>query len=209
MNDAEQIETLKALTEVAREREEPQKRLRLASVRVSPGSYLAVASVLTFSSALLLKSERDLFAIVVVGIAWLIVPLLALTDRIEFDGETLRRRGPAPLLLRLTILGRQKQLKVADFEKVDTQALRTLRRGGRVGIIATALRWLVRVRSLSLLPAGVIIVRWCANCFPEYITPSLTCEHSSCVTTCLSQMYSNREVEALQLAPAEVLYGAY
>ena len=128
MNDAEQIETLKALTEVAREREEPQKRLRLASVRVSPGSYLAVASVLTFASALLLKSERDLFAIVVVGIAWLIVPLLALTDRIEFDGETLRRRGPAPLLLRL-ILGRQKQLKVADFEKVDTQALRTLETG--------------------------------------------------------------------------------
>ena len=46
MNDTDQIETLKALTEVSRERERPRKGLRLASVRVSPGSYLAAASVL-------------------------------------------------------------------------------------------------------------------------------------------------------------------
>jgi tetratricopeptide (TPR) repeat protein len=131
MNDAEQIETLKALTEVAREREHPRKGLRLASVRVSPGSYLAAASVLTFASALLLRSEKDLFALAVLAVAWLIVPILAFTDRIEFEGRLLKRIGPVPFLLRL-ISGRQKQLEIADFEKVDTQALRTLRRGGRV-----------------------------------------------------------------------------
>ena len=131
MNDSSQIETLKALTEVAKEREQPRKGLPLASVRVSPGSYLAAASVLTFGSALLLRSERDLWALAAIGLAWLIVPLLALTDRIEFDGQVLRRRGPAPFFWRL-IAGRQKQLRVADFERVDTQALRTLRRGGRV-----------------------------------------------------------------------------
>ena len=131
MNDSRQIETLKALTEVAKEREQPRKGLRLASVRVSPGSYLAAASVLTFGSALLLRSEKDLWALAAIGVAWLIVPILALTDRIEFDGQCLSRRGPAPFLFRL-IAGRQKQLSVADFERVDTQALRTLRRGGRV-----------------------------------------------------------------------------
>lgn len=131
MNETEQIETLKALTEVVRERERPRKGLRLASVRVSPGSYLAAASVLTFGSALLLRSERDVLALVAVGVAWLVIPILALTDRIEFDGEFLVRRGPGPFLLK-RIAGRQRPLSVPDFEKVDTQAVRTLRRGGRV-----------------------------------------------------------------------------
>lgn len=131
MNDSRQIETLKALTEVAKERERPRKGLTLASVRVSPGSYLAAASVLTFGSALLLRSERDLWALAAIAVAWLVVPILALTDRIEFDGQYLSRRGPAPFILGL-IAGRQKQLRVGDLERVDTQALRTLRRGGRV-----------------------------------------------------------------------------
>jgi tetratricopeptide (TPR) repeat protein len=131
MHDTDQMETLKALTEVAKERQQPRKGLRLASVRVSPGSYLAAASVLTFASALLVRSERDIFALAVVALAWLIVPLLALTDRIEFDGQFVSRRGPIPFLLQL-IAGRQKRLNIADFERVDTQALRTLRRGGRV-----------------------------------------------------------------------------
>src|SRR6185369_12496377 len=131
MNDADQIETLKALTEVARERERPRKGLRLASVRVSPGPYLAAASVLTFCSALLLRSNKDGLALIVLGIAWLFVPLLALTDRVEFDGESLMRIGPIPFLLR-KLNGRARKLSVEDFEKVDTQAVRTLRRSGRV-----------------------------------------------------------------------------
>ena len=131
MNDTDQIETLKALTEVARERERPRKGPRLARVRVSPGSYLAAASVLTFCSALLLRSERDVLALGAVGVAWLMIPVLALTDRIEFDGQFLVRRGPIPFLLR-HITGRRKELSVTDFEKVDTQAVRTLRRSGRV-----------------------------------------------------------------------------
>lgn len=131
MNDADQIKTLKALREVAKEREQPRRGLRLASVRVSPGSYLAAASVLTFGSALLLRSEMDLLALAAVASAWLIVPILAFTDRIEFDGRVLIRRGPAPFLVRL-IAGRPKQLCVEDVERVETQALRTLRSGGRV-----------------------------------------------------------------------------
>jgi Tfp pilus assembly protein PilF len=131
MHETDQLETLKALTEVARERHHPRDGRCLASVRVSPGSYLAAASVLTFSSALLLRSEQDILALAVLGIAWLVVPALAFTDRVEFDGRVLSRRGPAPFIQRL-IAGRQKQLHLEDFERVDTQALRTLRRRGRV-----------------------------------------------------------------------------
>jgi tetratricopeptide (TPR) repeat protein len=131
MNNAEQIESLQGLAEVARQRQQPRKGARLASVRVSPGAYLAAASVLTFSSALLIRSEHDLFALVALGFAWLVLPILAFTDRIEFDGEFLTRRGPVPFIQKL-ISGRRKELSVAELEKVDTHALRTLRRRGRV-----------------------------------------------------------------------------
>ena len=131
MNNAEQIESLQALTEVARQREQPQRGARLASVRVSPGAYLAAASVLTFSSALLIRSEQDLFALVAMSLAWLVLPVLAFADRVEFDGQFLTRRGPVPFVQRL-ISGRRKEISVMELEKVDTHALRTLRRRGRV-----------------------------------------------------------------------------
>jgi tetratricopeptide (TPR) repeat protein len=131
MNDAKQIEGLKALADVAKERSRSGKRRYLASVRVSPGAYLAVSSVLTFSAALLLRSEQNGWALVAVTVAWGLVPALALTDRIAFDGQSLIRRGPVPYLLRF-ISGQSGELSVSNFERVDTNAVRTLRRGGRV-----------------------------------------------------------------------------
>ncbi|HEY7784918.1 MAG TPA: hypothetical protein VIB00_09335 [Pyrinomonadaceae bacterium] len=131
MDETNQISTLESLTEVARSREQPERNTRLASIRVSPGAYLATASVLTFSSALLLRSQNDIWAIGFLIAAWLVVPALAFSDRISFDGERLVRQGPVPFLFRL-ITGKQRQLKVSDFERVDTHAVRTLRRGGSV-----------------------------------------------------------------------------
>src|SRR5205823_10236815 len=63
--------------------------------------------------------------------AWLVAPVLALTDRIVFDGRSLTRRGFIPVLFRF-ITGRFQQLAIADVERVDTNAVRTLRRGGSV-----------------------------------------------------------------------------
>ncbi len=131
MDETKQISTLESLAEVARLREQPHRGERLASIRVSPGAYLATASVLTFSSALLLRSNNDLWALISLGAAWLLVPLLAFSDRISFDGERLSRQGPIPFLMQL-VSGTRNQLRVMDFEKVDTHAVRTLRRGGRV-----------------------------------------------------------------------------
>lgn len=131
MNEADQIESLNSLTEVASQRAQPRKGVRVASVRVSPGSYLAAASVLTFVSALLLRSERDLIALAVLTVAWLVIPLLAWRDRIEFDGNTLSRHGFAPALL--GVLGiAPKRLRIDQFERVETQAVRTLKKGGKV-----------------------------------------------------------------------------
>lgn len=131
MNETTQIEALKSLAEAAEARKASGRRIYLASVRVSPGTYLVVSSVLTFVAALLLRSEREGWALIALIAAWGLVPALALTDRIAFDGVVLVRRGLMPFLHQL-ISGQRQQLCVADFERVDTNAVRTLRRGGRV-----------------------------------------------------------------------------
>lgn len=53
----------------------PVERVRLASVRSSPGSYLAFAFVLTFGSGLLLRTERDLAALFMLAAAWILSTL--------------------------------------------------------------------------------------------------------------------------------------
>jgi len=131
MNETKEFNTLPVLSEVQEERERAQKRSTIASVRNSPGPYIAFASVLTFVAALILRANQDALALILVGAAWLIVPVIALSDRIGFDGVSLRRQGPIASLLHL-VFGYRKQLFIDDFETVETQAVRTLRRGGRV-----------------------------------------------------------------------------
>ncbi len=131
MSETKQLETLSVLAEASKEREREQKRMPVATVRVSPGPYLAVACVLTFSSALLLRAENDVLALILLLVAWLVIPIVALTDRIVFDGQSLSRRGLVSLVLRL-VSGYREQLGIHDFETVETNAVRTLRRGGRV-----------------------------------------------------------------------------
>ncbi len=126
-----QLSALDTLTEVAKAREGPERRVRLASIRVSPAGYWAVASVLTFTSVLLVRFENNISALVALALAWLITPALAFFDRIAFDGQFLSRQGPVPLMFRW-LSGRSQQLSAADFEIVETNAVRTLRRAGRV-----------------------------------------------------------------------------
>src|SRR5215216_849342 len=131
MNETKELNSLPVLSEVQEERERAQKRFTVASVRVSPGPYLALASVITFVAALLLRAHYDAAALGLIAGAWLFIPVLALSDRIVFDGTSLRRQGPLATLLHL-LFGYRKQLSIDDFETVETQAVRTLRRGGRV-----------------------------------------------------------------------------
>ena len=130
MNDSKEIEGLSAIAE-AKDIQAKQKRPTVAWVRVSPGPYLALASVMAFAAALLLRSEFDWLALIVIGTTLIILPVLALSDRIVFDGISIQRRGPGYFLLR-SFFGKTKGLPVADFETVETNAVRTLRRGGSV-----------------------------------------------------------------------------
>lgn len=132
MNEGAQLQASGAVAEAASARATvPVRRTRLASVRVSSGGYLAAASALTFIALLLLRAELDWEAMVVVACAWLVTPLLAFTDRITFDGLQLSRRGIVPSVKKLLGL-RSHTLRADDIERVETSAVRTLRRGGRV-----------------------------------------------------------------------------
>src|SRR5215204_4376279 len=131
MNETKEFNSLPALSEVQEERERAQKKPTIASVRVSPGPYIALASVATFVAALMLRANYDAAALILIATAWLVIPVFALSDRIAFDGTSLRRQGPLASFLNL-FFGYRKQLSIDDFETVETQAVRTLRRGGRV-----------------------------------------------------------------------------
>jgi tetratricopeptide (TPR) repeat protein len=131
MNESKEFEKLSALAEVGDAHAIDVKRSTIAAVRVSPGSYLALASVLTFVSALLLRAEYNAVALGLVMLAWIVIPLLAFFDRVVFDGLTIRRRGPFFLILH-AVFGYLRQLAVVDIETIETTAVRTLRRRGSV-----------------------------------------------------------------------------
>ncbi len=206
MHDANHIETLNALKEVAKERERPRGGVRLASVRVSPGSYFATASVLTFASVLLLRAEHDLYALIALGLAWLLIPVLALSDRIEFDGAFVRRRGPLTFIAGL-IGVRTKQLEVTDFERVDTQTMRTLRRGGRV-------RYRYRTQivgkgmEFSFASGGRNYREMVRLLFSKVHPAKLDLRALELRDYLCDPKVLNREVESLQLASTDVIDGA-
>jgi tetratricopeptide (TPR) repeat protein len=131
MSEPKELNSLPALAEVNDERELALKRPPIASVRVSPGPYLAVAFVITFVAGSLLRAQYDALALLLVTVTWVVTPVFAVTDRIVFDGVTLRRQGLLASCLHL-LFDYRKQLAVDDFETLETQAVRTLRRGGSV-----------------------------------------------------------------------------
>ncbi len=131
MSDTSQNQVYEALTEAASGRLASARPGKLASVRVSPGGYLATAAVLTFVSLVFLRTHRDLAALLLIAGTWTITPVLMWTDRLNFDGRALSRAGVAALISRL-VRGCGPGLKVEDVERVDVATLRTLRRGGSV-----------------------------------------------------------------------------
>lgn len=102
-----------------------------ASVRVAPNSYFIAVFLATFFTAFFVYLEQDFVAVLLFVTGAIVLPLLALTDRIVFDGAQLTRTGIVPRLWKW--INREPQiLKLADIEQVETQALRALKRGGSV-----------------------------------------------------------------------------
>lgn len=106
-------------------------RKKLASVRMSPGGYLAVGAIMTFAALVCLRTQHDLLALILVSGTWTLVPLLVFTDRLSFDGVTLKRSGFGTLPRRI-FQRNLLRIAVADIEKIEVTSLRTLRRGGNV-----------------------------------------------------------------------------
>lgn len=101
------------------------------TIRVSPHSYFTALFLGTFLSALLFYLEIDSAAFAAFGISWIVLPFLALRDRISFDGKSLRRIGLLPRLWSW-FNGSRRRLKISDIEQVETQSIRALKRGGSV-----------------------------------------------------------------------------
>ena len=71
MSEPRELNSLPALAGVKDERERALKRPAIASVRVSPGPYLAAGCVITFFAALLLRVHYDALALLIVGTTWI------------------------------------------------------------------------------------------------------------------------------------------
>lgn len=108
-----------------------QISMKAASVRVSPGSYLSALLVFTVLATILFRFRLDYVAVVAFATGWLLMPVLAFTDRIVFDGKFIYRSGVLALIEGL-IRGKKQRLSVEDIERIETVAVRTLIHGGRV-----------------------------------------------------------------------------
>ena len=101
------------------------------SIRVSPHSYFIALLLGSFFSAFLFYLEFYLAAALLFICAWIVVPFLAMNDHLVFDGRCLTRAGILPTLWS-RVNGTRRRLKLNDIEQVETQALRTIKRGGNV-----------------------------------------------------------------------------
>lgn len=109
----------------------PGELLRPASVRVISRVYMAAAGGLTLTSLVVFNSGSDRVALFLLLAGWVLTPFIALFERVAFDGERLRREGALAVLSRLR-KGGSTSMTLGEIEWVETEAVRTLRRGGRV-----------------------------------------------------------------------------
>lgn len=100
-------------------------------IRISPNYYVTALMLALFFSAFCFYLEWNVCALLLVSAAVLLVPLLAFTDRIVFDGKRLRRTGVMPRFW-AWFNNYYYVLRTRDIEQVETQSMRALKRGGNV-----------------------------------------------------------------------------
>lgn len=101
------------------------------STRVTSNSYLAAFLIGTFFTGFLLYLELDRVGFGLFLISWVVLPFLAFSDRIVFDGKRLSRIGILPRIW-ASISGSRRHLRISDIEQIDTRSVRALKRGGKV-----------------------------------------------------------------------------
>lgn len=103
------------------------------SVRVPANGYFSAAFVGAFFGALAMYLEQWPAAYVILAISWAVIPLLAMTDRIVFNGKRLYRTGIIAMASAY-LTNKRFWLKPIDIEQAETTAIPTFKRGGRVFI---------------------------------------------------------------------------
>jgi tetratricopeptide (TPR) repeat protein len=109
----------------------PAELTEPVSIRVSLHSYLTAVFIGTYAAALSFYIEADTAGALLFVVSWIILPFLALRDRIQFDGRSLSRTGWLPRFWAWFNRARRR-LKVSDVEQVETHAVRTLKRSGNI-----------------------------------------------------------------------------
>lgn len=102
---------------------------RKLSVRVPLNSYVTTFMVGSFFAGLFVYLEFEQLAYILFVLSWVIVPLLAFTDRLVFDGKRLRRTGVLPRIW-AAFTGGRLRIRVRDVEQIDSAILRIIKRGG-------------------------------------------------------------------------------
>ena len=175
---------------------------RSVSVRVSPGSYLAVSFILTFAAIIVSRNEFGSLALALLTMAWPVTLSLAFFDRVVFDGRKLSRTGIVALVSHLR--GRRLELSVDQIERVETSAVRTLRSAGRVRY---RYRCETSSESVTLVFAsgGQGFRRMVRLLFPLIGDEKLDARSCDLRDYLTDQKSLNSALEAVHLAPSSVL----
>jgi tetratricopeptide (TPR) repeat protein len=106
-------------------------RREITSLRAPANSYLKTMFVGSFFACLSGYLELEVLSYSLVAISILLLPALAVSDRLVFDGKRLYRSG---ILKRFWahVSGTRFWLKVKDIEQVETRCYPAFKRGGRV-----------------------------------------------------------------------------
>src|SRR5688572_28664399 len=105
-------------------------RLPVSIPAHAPG-YAGALFVALFFSALLFYLGFTIASLIAAFIALFVIPVLAFTDKIVFDGRRLVRTGVLPKLW-FRMNGLRSTLKLRNIEQIDTAIVGTFKRGGRV-----------------------------------------------------------------------------
>ncbi|MCA1557106.1 MAG: hypothetical protein LC731_01040, partial [Acidobacteria bacterium] len=177
----------------------------LITVRTSPGGYFIFSFALSMLALLFIRAEYDEAAIVALVSAWILIPILALTDRVRIEGRVLSRTGLFAFAHKI-FKGRALRLYIDEVEQVETYAVRTLRRGGSVRY---RYRSEVVGRGLSFAFASGGNYRHMVRCLFALVDDEKLDARSRELRDYLSDHRSLREIiKLLRIAPSSVLEGA-
>jgi len=110
---------------------QPQKQALAISARSPRVGYLAAFAVTMFFAAYSYYLEYYVAAAAIAAAALFIIPPVAFTDRISFDGKRIYRSGIGSFIW--SFIDRSlNRLKIKDIEFIDTYPLRSIKRGSNV-----------------------------------------------------------------------------